>query len=191
MEQPQGFIVTGMENKVCKLKKSIYGLKQASHTWNLKFHGFLLELSFKWTSSDAVVYVMHQPWGEDSLSLLIVILYIDDITIIGTSLEAVKQLKDNLQKHYEMSDLGEIESYLGIHITHNRSYKCIEIDQSGYIIDVLDCFGMMDANPHNTPLLAGADVHLVKITEQASPVEIKHYQSLIGCRARLGMAVSV
>ena len=39
---------------------------------------------------------------------------------------------------------------------------------------------MIDTNPHNTPLPAGADVHLVKITEQASPVEIKHYQSLIG-----------
>ena len=114
MEQPQGFIVTGIENKMCKLKKSIYGLKQAFHTWNLQFHGFLLELSFKWMSSDAGVYVMHQSWGEDSLSLLIIILYVDDITIMGTSLEAVKQLKDDLQKHYKMSDLEEIESYLGI-----------------------------------------------------------------------------
>ena len=58
--------------------------------------------------------------------------------------------------------------------------KCIEIDQSGYVKDVLDHFGMTDANPHNTPLLASADVHLVKNTEQASPAEIKHYQSLIG-----------
>ena len=131
-------------------------------------------------SSDAGVYVMHQSQGEDSLSLLIVILYVDDITIMGTSLEAVKQLKDDLQKHYKMSDLGEIESYLGICITQNRSCKCIEIDQSGYIKDVLDCFDMTDMNPHNTPLPAGADVHLVKNTEQASLAEIKHYQSLIG-----------
>src|SRR5580692_8540864 len=79
-----------------------------------------------------------------------------------------------------MSDLGEIESYLGIRITHNRSHKCIEIDQSGYVKDILDHFGMMDTNPHNTPLPAGADVHLVKNTEQASPAAIKHYQSLIG-----------
>ena len=142
---------------MCKLKKSIYGLKQASCAWNLQFHGFLLELGFKWMSSDAGVYVMHQSQGEDSLSLLIVILYVDDITIMSTSLEAVKQLKDDLQKHYEMSDLGEIESYLGICITCNRSCKCIEIDQSGYVKDVFDCFGMMDANPHNTPLPAGAD----------------------------------
>ena len=180
MEQPQCFIVTGMENKVCKLEKSIYGLIQASCTWNLQFHGFLLELGFKQMSSDAGVYVMHQSWGEDSLSPLIVILYANDITIMVTSLEAVKPLKDDLQKHYEMSGLREIESYLGIHITCNRSHKCTEIDQSGYIKDVLDCFGMIDMNPHNTPILAGADVHLVKNTEQASPVEIKHYQSLIG-----------
>ena len=49
------------------------------------------------------------------------------------------------------------------------------MDQSGYVKDVLDCFGMMDMNPHNMPLPAGADVHLVKNTEQASLVEIKHY----------------
>ena len=79
-----------------------------------------------------------------------------------------------------MSDLGEIESYLGIHFTHNRSHKHIDIDQSGHVKDVLDWFGMMDMNHHNTPLLASADVHLVKNTEQAFPVEIKNYQSLIG-----------
>ena len=65
-------------------------------------HGFLPELSSKWTSSNAGVYVMHQSWGEDSLSLLIIILYVDDITIMGTSLEAVKQLKDDLQKCIEI-----------------------------------------------------------------------------------------
>ena len=50
----------------------------------------------------------------------------------------------------------------------------------GYSKDVLDCFGMADANPHNTPLLASTDVYLVKNKEQASAEEIKHYQSLIG-----------
>ena len=98
---------------------------------------------------------------------------------MGTSLEAVKQLKDDLKKHYEMSDLGEIESYLEIHITWNRLHKHIEIDQSGYVKDILDCFGIIDVNPHNTPLLASADMHLVKNTEQASSAETKHYQSLI------------
>jgi hypothetical protein len=60
MEQPQGFIIAGQEDKVCRLKKAIYGLKQASRTWNLQFHGILTELGFTQTFSDAGVYVYHQ-----------------------------------------------------------------------------------------------------------------------------------
>src|SRR5579863_5259083 len=176
-EQPQGFISAGQENKVCRLKKAIYGLKQASRTWNQQFHGVLIELSFTRTYADAGIYVYHQQEGD---SPLFVILYVDDITIMGASLEAVKQLKADLAKHYEITDLGEIASYLGIRITRDRSKKRLEIDQSGYIKDVLDRFGMADANPHNTPLLAGAEAHLIKHDGEASQSEIKHYQSLIG-----------
>src|SRR6266850_885389 len=177
MEQPQGFIITGKETRVCYLKKAIYGLKQASCTWNSNIHAAQTELGFKWTVADAGIYVMHQQEGDGPLYI---ILYIDDITILGASLEAVKELKVNLAKCYEISDLGEIESYLGIRITRDRQSKCLTIDQSGYIKDVLEHFGMADANPHNTPLLAGADVHLVKYDSQASVSDIKHYQSLIG-----------
>jgi hypothetical protein len=177
MEQPQGFITTGQENKVCRLKKAIYGLKQASRTWNQQFHGVLSELGFERTYSDAGIYVRHQHKGD---SLLIVVLYVDDITIMGSSLEDVKQLKEKLSLRYEMSDLGEIQSYLGMRICRDRSQRRIEVDQSGYIRSILDRFGMADANPHPTPLPTGADVHLVKNTAQATSAAIKHYQSLIG-----------
>jgi hypothetical protein len=79
-----------------------------------------------------------------------------------------------------MSDLGEIESYLGICITCDHSHKRLEIDQSGYLSDVLEHFGMADASPHNTPLPTGADEHLKKFDGQATASDIKHYQSLIG-----------
>jgi len=177
MEQPQGFITTGQETKVCCLRKAIYGLKQASRAWNLQFHGVLVGLGFKRTHSDAGVYVCHQQEGDGPL---IVILYVDDITILGASLEAVKRLKANLAKRYEMSDLGEIESYLGVHITRDRPNRCLQIDQAGYMCDVIDRFGMADANPNKTPLPAGADVLLVKYDGEASSSDVKHYQSLIG-----------
>ena len=177
MEQPQGFIAAGQEKKVCRLKKAIYGLKQASRAWNQQFHGVLTELGFERTYSDAGIYVRHQHRGG---GLLIVILYVDDITIMGSSLEDVKQLKEKLSLRYEMSDLGEIQSYLGMRISRDRSRRRIEVDQSGYIKAILDRFGMADANPHPTPLPAGADVHLVKNTAQATQADIKHYQSLIG-----------
>jgi hypothetical protein len=77
-----------------------------------------------------------------------------------------------------MSDLGEIESYLGVCITHDGKLKHLEIDQSGYLHNVLEHFGMADAIPHSTPLSAGAEEHLIKYDGQASASDIKHYQSL-------------
>ena len=86
---------------------------------------------------------------------------------MGSSLEDVKQLKEKLSLRYEMSDLGEIQSYLGMRICRDRSKKHIEVDQSGYIRSILDRFSMADANPHPIPLPASANVHLVKNTAQA------------------------
>jgi transposase InsO family protein len=177
MEQPQGFIIVGQETKVCRLKKAIYGLKQASRAWNKQFHGVLIGLGFTRTYSDAGIYVYHRREGDGPL---FVILYVDDITILGASSEAVKRLKSDLAKRYEITDLGEIASYLGVRITRDRSRKRIEIDQSGYIKDIIDRFGMADANPHNTPLPAGAETHLIKYDGEASQSDIKDYQSLIG-----------
>jgi len=99
---------------------------------------------------------------------------------LGSSLVAVNRLKDQIAKCYEVTDLGNIESYLGIRILRDRSKKCLTIDQSGYIKDILDHFGMIDMNPNHTPLPTGADVHLIKYDGQASLEDIKHYQSLIG-----------
>src|SRR5712671_6258409 len=111
MEQPQGFIMPGTETKVCHLKRAIYSLKQASHTWNIQFHGFLTGIGFTRTHANAGVYVDHQQQGDGPL---IVILYVDDITILGSSIAAVDCLKAQIAKQYEVTDLGEIESYLGV-----------------------------------------------------------------------------
>ena len=88
MEQPQGFIDPDHPHKVCLLKKAIYGLKQASRAWNLQFHGVLLDLGFTCTRSDAGVY--HR---QDDGGILIIILYVDDITILGDNLKNVGKLK--------------------------------------------------------------------------------------------------
>ena len=177
MEQPKGFINAGQETLVCRLKKALYGLKQASRAWNLQFHGVLVGLSFKRTHADAGVYVRHQHGGE---GIQIIILYVDDITLLGTSHEGIERTKKKLSERYEMTDLGEIQSYLGMRIMHDRGNHRIEVDQSRYIQDVLVRFEMADTNAHSTPLPSGADVHLVKYTGQASSSDIKYYQSLIG-----------
>jgi transposase InsO family protein len=177
MEQPVGFITAGQEDKVCLLQKALYGLKQASRAWNLQFHGVLTELGFTRTYSDAGVYVYHHREGGDSL---FVILYVDDITILGSSLHKINDLKKSLSSRYEMTDLGEIQSYLGVNITRDRANRTMMINQTDYICGVVERFGMTDANPVYTPLPAGVEAHLVKFEDQASTSEIKKYQQLIG-----------
>ena len=98
---------------------------------------------------------------------------------MGPHLKDVKRLKLDLSKRYEITDLGEISSYLGICITCDRPKRRLDIDQSGYIKDLLDRFNMADANPCKTLLPAGADVHLIKNTGKVSEEDIKHFQSLI------------
>ena len=87
MEQPQGSITTGAEMKVCCLSKAIYGLKQASRQWNLQFHGSLTGLGFKWLHANASIYVNHQQEGDGPLFIIV---YVDDMTILGRSLQAVQ-----------------------------------------------------------------------------------------------------
>ena len=106
MEQPFGFAQPGEEHKVCRLLKSLYGLKQASHQWNAKIHEVLMALRFVRTTSDSGIYV-----NTASSKPLIIILYVDDIVILGGSLDEVLKCKAAMAASFDMMDLGEINSY--------------------------------------------------------------------------------
>jgi hypothetical protein len=190
MEQPEGFAVPGQEHKVCLLKKAIYGLKQASRAWNILFHSVLIGLGFTRTRSDAGVYVYHLLDGE---GIVIIILYVDDITLLGDSSKEISRIKLVLSSRFEMTDLGEIESYLGVRITRDRSLKTLEIDQSRYVREIIERFGMADSNPARTPLPAGAETHLIAHTGEASPDEVKYYQKIIGSLlyVQIGMRLDI
>src|ERR1700733_1936323 len=71
MEQPQGFIVTGSVNLVCRLRKAIYGLKQASRAWNLQLHEVLTSLGYKRTYANAGIYEKSQREGDDPLFVIV------------------------------------------------------------------------------------------------------------------------
>jgi len=143
----------------------------------VQFHGVLIELGFTCTYSDAGIYIYR---CQDTGETLILILYVNDITIAGNSLKHITELKAVLSSWYEMTDLGKIDSYLGVSITRNWSLKLLEINQSRYIREIVSCFGMSDSNPTRTPLPSGAETHLVQYKEQASASKIKAYQQVIG-----------
>ena len=120
MEQPQGFITPGQADKVCLLLKAIYRLKQASCAWNIRIHGVLLELSFMCTYSNMGIYVYLHQEGE---GIVIIILYVNDIMLLRDKNKEISQIKSMLSSCLEMTDLGEIDSYLGVHITRDQSIK--------------------------------------------------------------------
>ena len=97
MKQPPEFHVKGAEQKVCRLKKAIYGLKQASRAWFLKFDKELKRLGFVETLTDGNVYLRRV--GN---RLVVILLYVDDIPIMGDSKDDIKKVKDQLGKVFRM-----------------------------------------------------------------------------------------
>ena len=108
MEQPHGFQQLGPDH-VCKLIKSLYGLKQAGRQWNKKLHSTLLSLGFKCLESDRSIYV----YIKDSV-LTILPIFIDDITLASNSQPKINQTITELEMHFKLRDLGPTSWLLGI-----------------------------------------------------------------------------
>ena len=121
MEQPEGFVVKGQEKKVCKLVKSIYGLKQAGRVWyELMADTLRRKLGFEQIHSDAGVYVLRRRGGNQTE--IILILYVDDLLLMGNDLSMINKIKKKLGEAYHMKDLGAAQSYLGIRITRDHTH---------------------------------------------------------------------
>ncbi|GJT13547.1 retrotransposon protein, putative, ty1-copia subclass [Tanacetum coccineum] len=117
MVQPEGFIDPNHPRKVCKLKRSIYGLKQASRSWNKRFDEEIKRFGFAQNLDEPCVY---QKASGSNVTFLI--LYVDDIIIMGNHIPSLQSVKDYLGKCFSMKDLGEAAFILGI--------KIMEIDRS-------------------------------------------------------------
>jgi hypothetical protein len=145
MEQPTGFVENGQEGMVCKLLKSLYGLKQAPKQWREKFDRTLISTGFVVNEADKCVYYWYGG-GEG----IILCLYVDDILILGTSLDVIKETKYFLSNNFEMKDLGEANVILNIKLLREGNGG-ITLVQSHYVEKVLSCFGYSECEPTPTP----------------------------------------
>ena len=102
MEQPKGFTIKGKEHLVCRLKKSLYGLKQALRQWYKKFDSFMVDHGYDRIASDHCVFVKKFSNGE----FIILSLYVDDMLIVDRDTGKIDKLKKELSKSFEMKDLG-------------------------------------------------------------------------------------
>ena len=159
MVQPEGFIDSKYPNKVCKLERSIYGLKQASRSWNLCFHENVKEFGFSRSENESCVYVK----ASGSIVVFLV-LYVDDILLIGNDIPTLQSVKTWLGKCFAMKDLGEASYILGIRIYRNRSRRLLGLSQSTYLDKILKKFKMFDSKKGFLPIQQG-----VKLSKTQCP----------------------
>jgi transposase InsO family protein len=175
MEQPEGFVVAGKEDKVCRLKKGLYGLKQAGRAWHETIDPALRRLGLTPLNSDSCVYLYRQ---KDNL--LILSLYVDDLFLFTNSTTLLKQYKQHLQSLFRMEDLGEVKLMLGIEVNRDRKRRTLTISQTRYINDTLARLDAAEYKVARTPMVPGT--HLRKASESytPSPKSVTAYQSAIG-----------
>jgi len=119
--QPEGFVDPNNAEKICKLKKSIYGLKQASWSWNICFDEVVKGFAFRQNEEEPCVYKK----GSGS-AVVFLILCVDDILLIGNDIPMLQSVKTSLNNSFYMKDLGETAYILGIKIYRDRSKRLIE-----------------------------------------------------------------
>ena len=137
MDQPEGFSVKGKEHMVCKLKKSIYGLKQASRQWYLKFNDTITSFGFQENIVDRCIYMK-----VSGSKFIFLVLYVDDILLATNDLGLLHQTKKYLSQNFEMKDMGEATYVIGIEIFRDRSQGLLGLSQKTYINKILERFNM-------------------------------------------------
>jgi hypothetical protein len=150
MAQPEGYVVKGQEGKVCRLRKSIYGLKQSSRQWNLRFDQTVVSFGFEIIDEDHCVYVIHEK-GK----FVILLLYVDDMLLASNDIRYLTQIKDWLSSQFEMKDLGEAEFVLGVRIIRDRAKRQLALSQQSYIEKILKHFQMENCKPEVNPSAKG------------------------------------
>jgi hypothetical protein len=178
MDQPEGFVIPGKENLVCRLKKSLYGLKQSPRQWHRRFDSFMICHGFKRSDYDSCVYSKIV-----NGSAIYLLLYVDDMLIAAKNKSEIAKLKAQLNLEFEMKDLDAAKKILGVKITRDRKSGMLYFSQRGYIEKVLRRFNMQDAKPVSTPLASHFKLSLDLCP--ASDEDIKYmsrvpYSSVVG-----------
>ncbi|KAL0390458.1 UNVERIFIED_CONTAM: Retrovirus-related Pol polyprotein from transposon RE2 [Sesamum calycinum] len=147
MVPPEGY-AKARDGLVCCLKRSLYGLKQASRQWNIELTSKLEAFGFKQSSHDHCLFTMR----TDS-SFLALIVYVDDVLLTGDSLDSLSSVKHYLDDLFTIKDLGHAKFFLGLELA--RSTHGTFITQKKYLMDIVRDCHLEEAKPAATPLPVG------------------------------------
>lgn len=166
MEQPLGFKA---DDKVCLLRKSLYGLKQASRMWNVKIHNVLSQNGYTQSKCEPCIYVK-----KNDTEYVIIALYVDDFYVFHNG--CIDNILKLLKQNFEIRHLGQLQNCLGMKVT--RQKDMIILDQSNYIKRLLAKFNMLNCKPVSTPLPVNCKFD--KSDNSGIDDDIYKYRQLIG-----------
>ena len=174
MEQHEGFKI-GSSNKVYRLLRALYGLKQVALAWNKELHKSLLQLGFKRSKADPGVY-----YYQDKSGIMLFIVYVDDRLLMSNSSTLLKKKKTAFLMKWESREMGLVKEYLGFQIIRDHSKRTMSLHQHPYIKKVLKHFQLTDVKPTKTPLPQGYQPDAAPKDYNATASTRQNYQSVIG-----------
>ena len=127
MEQPPGSIAQRESGLVCRLCRSLYGLKQSPGAWFSRFRSVVQEFDMTRSTSNHSVFYHH----TSSRQCIYLIVYVDDIVITGSDQDGIWKLKQHLFNHFQAKELGKLKYFLGIEIAQSNSN--VVISQRKYV----------------------------------------------------------
>jgi len=161
-----------------RLKRPLYGTKQGAHHWYEELKRILLSFDFKVSVADEATF-----YKVDGDNFLVIATATDDFTIVTNSQSLSTKTKADLNQHFKLVDLGNINWLLGVSVTRNSEDKTISLGQQAYIKQILARFGLTDARPDITPMEPSADYHFDSPSISPtllSPTEKTTYREMIG-----------
>jgi hypothetical protein len=178
MKHPERFVVKGKKDLVCKLKRSLYVLKQSPRMWYQKFDTYILILGFVKSKVDHCIYSIEEGGCFEYIAL-----YIDDMLLIGNNMNSIKEVKKQLSSNFDMKDLGAPNFILGMEIKRDRAARNIWLNQMKYIETILKCFNMQGCKPVKISILVGARLiveQCPRTQEEIEDMACVPYASVVG-----------
>lgn len=163
MQEPKGYETSNGE-LVCRLRRTLYVLKQSPREWYKALTAALADMGFARSTSDQGLWLA-QVLGAS----VFVLLYVDDIIVAGAAADSCREVVTDLLRRFKGKDLGDVATYLNMVITRDRQQSSLSILQPQHIRKLLQVFGMEDCKPKPVPISQGSDTSARKPEEAALP----------------------